>query len=57
VEQPGGGSARRDLATPETAVQNDEDVKQEDAPSGKEMETPTDKELPDDQEAMQPDSS
>lgn len=56
MEQQNGGSAERELATPETAVQNDE-VKQDEAPSGKETETPTDRELPDDQEAMQPDSN
>jgi hypothetical protein len=52
-----GGSAERELATPETAVQNDESKKQDDAPSAKEMDTPTDKKLPEDQEAMQPDSN
>lgn len=52
-----GGSAERELATPETAVQNDDSNKQEDAPSAKEMETPSDKKLPEDQQAMQPDSN
>lgn len=55
MEQAGGGSAERELATPETARQKDEE-NEEGAPSGKAMETPTDKELPDDQQAMQPDS-
>ncbi len=59
MEQSHGGSAERELATPESAVRHEDDEKrhQEDAPSGKEFETPTDKDLPDDQEAMQPDSS
>jgi hypothetical protein len=56
-DQQGGGSAERDLATPETAVQNVNDKKQDDAPSAKAMETPTDEKLPEDQQAMQPDSN
>ncbi len=58
MEHPGGGSARRELATPETAAQreDDKDKKQDEAPSGKVYETPTDEELPEDQQAMQPDS-
>lgn len=59
MEQAGGGSATRGLATPETVAQskNNDDEKQEEAPSGKEAESAADKKLPEDQEAMQPDSS
>jgi hypothetical protein len=57
MEQQGSGSAERGLATPEVAVKNEKAKKQNEAPSAKEMETPTDKELPEDQQAMQPDSN
>ena len=57
MEQPNGGSAEREVATPEDAAQNDQSKKSDDAPSAKEMETPTDKKLPEDQAAMQPDSN
>lgn len=54
-ERPGSGSAERELATPETAVQGDA-KKQGEAPEAKEMETSADEDLPDDQQAMQPDT-
>ena len=57
AEQPGGGSAEREVATPEDAARNDRSKKQHDAPSAKEMDTPTDKKLSEDQDAMQPDSN
>jgi len=54
-EHPESGSAERELATPETAVQGDPE-KQGDAPSAKEAKTATDEKLPPDQQAMQPDT-
>ena len=59
MDKPESGSAARDLATPETVVQNnkDEDTKPIEAPSAKEADTSEDKKLSDDQEAMQPDSA
>jgi hypothetical protein len=55
MEQVESGSAERKLATPETARDTNED-QQDDAPSAKQTETETDKKLPEDQQAMQPDS-
>jgi hypothetical protein len=58
MEQVESGSAARELATPETATQQDrEKKKRDDAPEAKEFETETDEKLPEDQQAMQPDSS
>ena len=66
MEQAHGGSAERELATPETASQEEERRSpeegprrqgREEVPSAKEFDTETDEELPPDQEAMQPDSS
>jgi hypothetical protein len=57
MEQVDSGSAARELATPETAAQNDREKKNEDeAPTAKQFDTPADEKLPEDQQAMQPDT-
>ena len=56
MEQVESGSATRENATPETVAQRDGGKKQDSAPSAKEFETESDEKLPDDQQAMQPDT-
>lgn len=56
MEQVEGGSAARDLATPETAVRREKDESEEPS-SAKELDTDSDEDLQADREGMQPDSS